>query len=38
MEVLEEVKRTGFDSKRIEAAIHEMELGQKHASIFAIYL
>ncbi|KAF7732517.1 Mitochondrial presequence protease [Apophysomyces ossiformis] len=28
--VLEEVRQNGFDSKRIEAAIHQMELGQKH--------
>ncbi|KAG0183072.1 Mitochondrial presequence protease [Apophysomyces sp. BC1021] len=28
--VLEEVKQEGFDAKRIEAAIHQMELGQKH--------
>ncbi|KAI7863857.1 peptidase M16C associated-domain-containing protein [Spinellus fusiger] len=28
--VLEKVKREGFDPKRIEAAIHQVELGQKH--------
>lgn len=32
MSVLEQVKKEGFDNKRIEAAIHQMELGQKHAS------
>lgn len=30
--VLKEVRETGFDSKRIEAAIHQMELSQKHVS------
>jgi Zn-dependent M16 (insulinase) family peptidase len=30
--VLEQVKQEGFDPKRIEAAIHQMELGQKHVS------
>ncbi|CDH56054.1 mitochondrial presequence protease [Lichtheimia corymbifera JMRC:FSU:9682] len=30
MSVLEQVKKEGFDNKRIEAAIHQMELGQKH--------
>ncbi|KAI9253614.1 peptidase M16C associated-domain-containing protein [Sporodiniella umbellata] len=30
--ILAEVKKTGFDEKRIEAAIHQMELGQKHKS------
>ncbi|CAO3606883.1 unnamed protein product [Cunninghamella blakesleeana] len=28
--VLNQVKKEGFDSKRIEAAIHQIELGQKH--------
>lgn len=28
--VIEQVKQEGFDPKRIEAAIHQMELGQKH--------
>ncbi|KAI9491991.1 peptidase M16C associated-domain-containing protein [Zychaea mexicana] len=28
--VLNDVKKEGFDNKRIEAAIHQMELGQKH--------
>ncbi|KAI9305038.1 peptidase M16C associated-domain-containing protein [Cunninghamella echinulata] len=28
--VLNQVKKDGFDSKRIEAAIHQIELGQKH--------
>ncbi|CAO3597204.1 unnamed protein product [Absidia cylindrospora] len=28
--VLEAVKKDGFDSKRIDAALHQMELGQKH--------
>ncbi|KAI8991000.1 peptidase M16C associated-domain-containing protein [Mycotypha africana] len=28
--VLERVREEGFDPKRIEAAIHQMELGQKH--------
>ncbi|ORX53065.1 hypothetical protein DM01DRAFT_1322754 [Hesseltinella vesiculosa] len=28
--VLEKSKQEGFDPKRIEAAIHQMELGQKH--------
>ncbi|KAG1179298.1 hypothetical protein G6F70_002435 [Rhizopus microsporus] len=28
--VLQQVKEQGFDPKRIEAAIHQMELGQKH--------
>ncbi|KAI7908289.1 peptidase M16C associated-domain-containing protein [Cokeromyces recurvatus] len=28
--VLEKVRQEGFDSKRIEAAIHQMELAQKH--------
>ncbi|KAI8083948.1 peptidase M16C associated-domain-containing protein [Gilbertella persicaria] len=28
--VLEQVRQEGFDPKRIEAAIHQMELGQKH--------
>ncbi|CAO0798731.1 unnamed protein product [Mucor circinelloides] len=28
--VLEQVKQEGFDPKRIEAAIHQMELSQKH--------
>ncbi|KAI7863451.1 peptidase M16C associated-domain-containing protein [Mucor mucedo] len=28
--VIEKVKQEGFDPKRIEAAIHQMELGQKH--------
>ncbi|KAI8368267.1 peptidase M16C associated-domain-containing protein [Radiomyces spectabilis] len=28
--VLKQVKQEGFDAKRIEAAIHQMELGQKH--------
>jgi Zn-dependent M16 (insulinase) family peptidase len=31
--VLEQVKQEGFDPKRIEAAIHQMELGQKHVSV-----
>lgn len=31
--VLEQVKEEGFNPKRIEAAIHQMELGQKHVSI-----
>lgn len=30
--VIEQVKQEGFDPKRIEAAIHQMELGQKHVS------
>lgn len=30
--VISQVRETGFDSKRIEAAIHQMELGQKHVS------
>jgi Zn-dependent M16 (insulinase) family peptidase len=30
--VIEQVKEEGFDPKRIEAAIHQMELGQKHVS------
>ena len=30
--VLEQVKHEGFDPQRIEAAIHQMELGQKHVS------
>lgn len=30
--VLEQVKQEGFDPKRIEAAIHQMELSQKHVS------
>ncbi|KAI8084616.1 peptidase M16C associated-domain-containing protein [Halteromyces radiatus] len=29
-DVLEKVKKDGFDSKRIDAALHQMELGQKH--------
>ncbi|SAM08473.1 hypothetical protein [Absidia glauca] len=28
--VLETVKKEGFDPKRIDAALHQMELGQKH--------
>ncbi|KAI8060701.1 peptidase M16C associated-domain-containing protein [Gongronella butleri] len=28
--VLEQAKQDGFDPKRIEAAIHQLELGQKH--------
>lgn len=28
--VLEQVRQEGFDSKRVEAAIHQLELGQKH--------
>lgn len=28
--VIEKAKEEGFDPKRIEAAIHQMELGQKH--------
>jgi Zn-dependent M16 (insulinase) family peptidase len=31
--VIEQVKQEGFDPKRIEAAIHQMELGQKHVWI-----
>lgn len=31
--VLEQVKQEGFDAKRIEAAIHQMELGQKHVRV-----
>lgn len=34
--VIEQVKEEGFDPKRIEAAIHQMELGQKHVSISTI--
>ncbi|KAI9276663.1 peptidase M16C associated-domain-containing protein [Phascolomyces articulosus] len=30
VQVLNDVKKEGFDNKRIEAAIHQMELGQKH--------
>lgn len=36
MSVIEQVKEEGFDPKRIEAAIHQMELGQKHVSISII--
>lgn len=35
--VIEKVKQEGFDPKRIEAAIHQMELGQKHVS-FSFFL
>jgi Zn-dependent M16 (insulinase) family peptidase len=31
-QVLEKVKVDGFDQSRIEAALHQMELGQKHVS------
>lgn len=31
--VLEQVKQEGFDPKRVEAAIHQLELGQKHVRI-----
>jgi Zn-dependent M16 (insulinase) family peptidase len=30
--VLQDAMKEGFDPKRIEAAIHQMELGQKHVS------
>ena len=30
--ILEQVRQEGFDPKRIDAAIHQMELGQKHVS------
>lgn len=29
-DVLQTVKKEGFDPKRIDAALHQMELGQKH--------
>ncbi|CAG8684759.1 3616_t:CDS:2, partial [Racocetra fulgida] len=29
-QVLEDIHRNGFDSKRIEAALHQTELGKKH--------
>lgn len=35
--VIEQVKQEGFDPKRIEAAIHQMELGQKHVSFFFFF-
>ncbi|CAO3609626.1 unnamed protein product [Cunninghamella blakesleeana] len=30
LEVLEQIKRNGFDKKRIDAALHQMELTSKH--------
>ncbi|CAG8615115.1 492_t:CDS:10, partial [Cetraspora pellucida] len=37
--VLEDINRTGFDSKRIEAALHQTELGKKHkTSTFGLSL
>lgn len=32
MKVLQQVKEEGVDPKRIEAIVHQMELGQKHVS------
>jgi Zn-dependent M16 (insulinase) family peptidase len=32
--VLEQVRQEGFDPKRVEAAIHQLELSQKHVSQF----
>lgn len=31
--VLKKVQQDGVDPKRIEAIVHQMELGQKHVSI-----
>lgn len=36
--VIEQVKKEGFDPKRIEAAIHQMELSQKHVSLKVDYI